>query len=48
MTEESFPWDFTPVVGLLTVGGKDPELDEGHGWVGRVVAIRGTRKKRER
>ena len=48
MPEERSPWNFTPVVELLTVGGKDSEVDEGHGWVRRAVAMRGTRKERER
>ena len=45
--EERFSWNFTPVVGLLTVGGKDSDVDEGYGWVGRAVAKKGMRKKRE-
>lgn len=45
--EERFPRNFTPVVGLLTVGGKDADFDEGYGWVGKVVATKGMRKKME-
>ena len=45
--EERVSWNFTPVVGFLTVGGKDAGIVKGYGWVGRVVATKGMRKKRE-
>ena len=35
------------MVGLLTVGGKGADVDEGYGWVERAVATKRMRRKME-